>query len=215
MSQITPTKLDKLNTFELYKHHAALSSSLSLLTPDSKELALSELEHCARLRSSKVDGIHYHLTQHEKLVEVGAEEKKKLDAAIKHHKAEIEALRSILKEVRRRGFADGNKITGKNYEFNVSPLPSPTVEITGTIEDWSADEQQQFAMVEEVITTTITKTLDGKNIIRADEKVKHRHIPNLDAIKDAHAQGQILPEGVRVIQNHRITVKRILNNNED
>lgn len=215
MSQITPTKLDKLNTFELYKHYAALSSSLSLLTPDSKELALSELEHCAKLRSSKIDGIHYHLTQHEKLVEVGVEEKKKLDTAIKHHKAEIEALRSILKEVRRRGLADGNKITGKNYEFNVSPLPSPTVEITGTVDDWSTDEQQQFAMVEEVITTTITKSLDGKNILRADEKVKHRHVPNLDAIKSAHAQGHILPKGVQVVQNHRITVKRILNTNEN
>ena len=88
-SQITHTKLDKLNTFELYKHHSALTSSLSLLTEESKELALAELEACAHLRSSKLDGIHYHITKHEKLIEVGQEEKKLLDAALKHHKAEI------------------------------------------------------------------------------------------------------------------------------
>ena len=62
MNQITDTKLDNLNTFELFKHYAALSSSLSLLTADSQALALEELERCARLRSSKIDGIHYHLS---------------------------------------------------------------------------------------------------------------------------------------------------------
>lgn len=210
MNQITSTKLDKLNTFELYKHHAALSSSLSLLTADSQALALEELERCARLRSSKIDGIHYHMTQHKKLVEVGKEEKKLLDQQIKHHEAEIDALRSLLQEVRRRGYAEDNKIHGERYTFTVSPLPEPSVEIHSSIEDWSTDDQSKYAMVEETITTTVYKSINGKDILRSDEKVKHKHVPNLDAIKEGYAKGHILPQGVRVSSNHRIQVKRNL-----
>lgn len=210
MNQITNTKLDKLNVFELYKHYAALSSSLSLLTPDSQNLALEELERCARLRSSKLDGIHYHMTQHKKLVEVGKEEKKLLDQQIKHHEAEIAALRSLLQELRRRGYAEDNKIHGERYTFTVSPLPEPSVEIHSSIEDWSTDDQSKYAMVEETITTTVYRSINGKDILRSDEKVKHKHVPNLDAIKEGHSQGLILPEGVRVLSNHRIQVKRNL-----
>ena len=210
MTQITDTKLDNLNVFELYKHHAALSSSLSLLTPDSQNLALEELERCARLRSSKLDGIHYHMTQHKKLVEVGKDEKKLLDQQIKHHEAEIAALRSLLQELRRRGYAKDNKIHGQRYTFTVSPLPEPSVEIHSSIEDWSPDDQDKYAMVEETITTTVYRSINGKDILRSDEKVKHKHVPNLDAIKKGHAQGLILPQGVRVLSNHRIQVKRNL-----
>ena len=210
MNQITDTKLDNLNTFELYKHHAALSSSLSLLTAESQDLALEELERCARLRSSKIDGIHYHMTQHKKLVEVGKEEKKLLDQQIKHHEAEIAALRSLLQEVRRRGYAEDNKIHGERYTFTVSPLPEPSIEIHSSIEDWSTDDQSKYAMVEETITTTVYKSINGKDILRTDEKVKHKHVPNLDAIKEGHSQGLILPQGVRVLSNHRIQVKRNL-----
>ena len=210
MNQITDTKLDELNVFELYKHYAALSNSLSLLTPDSKNLALEELERCARLRSSKLDGIHYHMTQHKKLVEVGKDEKKLLDQQIKHHEAEISALRSLLQELRRRGYAEDNKIHGQRYTFTVSPLPEPSVEIRSSIEDWSPDDQDKYAMVEETITTTVYRSINGKDILRSDEKVKHKHVPNLDAIKKGHSEGLILPEGVRVLSNHRIQVKRNL-----
>tara|TARA_X000001388_G_scaffold74871_1_gene68627 strand:- start:3139 stop:3783 length:645 start_codon:yes stop_codon:yes gene_type:complete len=214
MTQVTPTKLDKLNTFELYKHHAALTSSLSLLTPESKELALAELESCARLRSSKLDGIHYHLTQHQKMVEVGKEEKKLLDAAIKHHEAEIAALKSILMEVRRRGYADGNKIMGSKYTYSVIPNPKPTVEISSDLSEWCPEDLSKYAMVEEVIKTTIYKSTDGNNIIRTDEKVTARQIPNTEAIIDSHEKGHQLPTGVRVIQNYQVRTKRNINHEE-
>ena len=181
-----------------------------MLTPDSQNLALEELERCARLRSSKLDGIHYHMTQHKKLVEVGKDEKKLLDQQIKHHEAEIAALRSLLQELRRRGYAEDNKIHGQRYTFTVSPLPEPSVEIHSSIEDWSPDDQDKYAMVEETITTTVYRSINGKDILRSDEKVKHKHVPNLDAIKEGHAQGLILPQGVRVLSNHRIQVKRNL-----
>ena len=79
MTQITAVNLNNLNTFELYKHYAGLSHSLPLLTPESKQLVLAELEQVARLRSEKMDGIHYALTNHEQLITTGKEEKKLLD----------------------------------------------------------------------------------------------------------------------------------------
>tara|TARA_R110001606_G_scaffold134729_1_gene271354 strand:+ start:7586 stop:8221 length:636 start_codon:yes stop_codon:yes gene_type:complete len=210
MNQITHTKLDKLNTFELYKHYSALTSSLSLLTEESKELALAELEACAHLRSSKLDGIHYHVTKHEKLIEVGQEEKKLLDAALKHHKAEIGALKSILSEIKRRGFAEGNKLTGNKYVYHVIPNTQPTVEISSSVEDWSQQEQDLYSILEETTTTTICKSSNGSTILRQDTKVKHRCIPNVDAIRDAYDHGKELPAGVNVKQQYQIRTKRIL-----
>jgi tRNA G10 N-methylase Trm11 len=214
MTQITHTKLDKLNTFELYKHYSALTSSLSLLTQESQELALAELEACAHLRSTKLDGIHYHITKHEKLIEVGQEEKKLLDAALKHHKAEIAALKSILSEVRRRGFADGNKLTGNKYVYHVIPNAQPTVKVSSSIEDWSAQEQSEYSIVEEITTTTICRSSDGSTILRKDEKTKYRCIPNVESILESHTHGKQLPPGVSVKQNYQIRTKRILNDKD-
>ena len=213
-SQITHTKLDKLNTFELYKHHSALTSSLSLLTEESLELALAELEACAHLRSTKLDGIHYHITKHEKLIEVGQEEKKLLDAALKHHKAEIAALKSILSEVRRRGFADWNKLIGNKYIYHVIPNAQPTVEISSSIEDWSPQEQSEYSILEETTIKTICKSSDGSTILRQDTKVKHRCVPNVDAIIDGYTHGKQLPQGVTVKQNYQIRTKRTLSTND-
>lgn len=215
MNQITSTKLNKLNTFELFKHHAALTSSLNLVTPESREMVLAEMEACARLRSSKLDGIHYHISQNQKMVEVGKEEKKMLDAAIKHHEAEIAALKSILMEVRRRGFSDGNKIVGDKYTYTVIPNPKPTVEISSDISDWSPDEVYEFVRVEETTKTTVYKSSNGDHIFRTDEKITSRQIPDIDAIISAHENGTHLPAGVRVVQNYQIRTKRNIESSDE
>jgi len=210
MSQLTAHNIEKLTTFELFKHHAALSSSLDLVTLESKEMLLAEIEACARLRSSKLDGLHYHMTKHEALVNVGKEEKKLLDAQIKHHMAEINSIKGMLMEIKRRGFADGNKITGDRYLYHVIPNPKPDIEISSELNDWEPEELDRFAMVEEVITTTHIVSTNGKRIIRSDEKVKTRQIPNPDAIYDAYERNEQLPHGVKVVQKYRIQTKRVL-----
>ena len=78
MTQLTPTKLDKLNTFELYRHHAALQSNLDYLTPESQELVMAELEACSRLRSRKIDGLYYQIKKNEAAVDRGKEIKKEI-----------------------------------------------------------------------------------------------------------------------------------------
>jgi hypothetical protein len=211
MTQITAVNLNKLNTFDLYKHYAGLSHSLPLLTPESKQLVLAELEQVARIRSEKMDGIHYALTNHEQLIATGKEEKKLLDAAIKHHEAEVKGLRGILERLHQLGCIEDNKLIGKNYQFNISPLPELALEVSKPVEEWDNEDKEAYAMVEEVTTTTIVRSNNGKDILWSDEKIKHKHVPNPDAIRAAHENGQPLPSGVRLIKKYRISRKRILN----
>ena len=208
------SKLHKLNTLELYAHHAGLTRSLDLLTPESKEIALAELEATANLASEKIDGLHYYIKQNESLIAIGNEEKALLDATIKHHQSQIDSTKALLKELRRRGFATDNTISGKRYAFKVSPLSTNKVEITSNVEDWSPEDQAKYAMFKEVTTTTVYKDINGEDILRSDQKVKRERVPNPDAIQSAYESGKALPPGVTVKPSYRITTKRILQNND-
>ena len=211
MTQATNTDLSKLNTFELFKHHAGLSHSLPMLTDEARQVVLQELEAVVKLRSDKLDAIHYALTKHEQLINAGNNEKKLLEDAIKHHQSEVRGLREILTTLHCMGMANKNKLVGKNYQINVSPLAEPTLQVEIPVEDWDTHDQDRYAMVQEVKTTTTCRSLNGKNILWTDEKVKHRYIPNADALRQAHESGKDLPPGVRFIRKYRITRKRILN----
>ena len=213
MPRLTRTDLKRLNTLDLYKHHHALSSSINFLTEQSRQDALDELEECAGLRSSKIDSLHYAITKNERLVEVGKAEKALLDAAIKRHEHEVDAIKSLVKELRRRGHAPDNRLTGKNFEFTVSPIKDQ-IEISTTPDDWTVEEQQQFAIVKEVITTTILKAVDGA-VIESAEKITRSKVPNLDAIRDLHSQGKKLPQGVTVKSNYAIRTRRVIKEDVD
>ena len=208
MPRLTEVNLKRLNTLELYKHHHALSSSVNFLSDQAKQDALAELEECAGLRSSKIDGLHYAMVKNQRLVDVGKEEEAMLKAAIKRHENEVDAIKSLIKELRRQGHAPSNRLTGKNFEFTVSPIKDQ-IEISSTPDDWSADEQRQCAIVKEVITTTILKTVDGA-VIESAEKITKSKVPNLDVIRDLHSQGQKLPHGVTVKSNYAIRTRRVI-----
>ena len=211
MKQATITDLSTLNTFELFKHHAGLSHSLPMLTDEAKQLVLQELESVIKLRSDKLDAIHYSLTQHEQLITTGKDEKKLLDAAIKHHESEVRGLRQILTTLHEMGMADKNKLVGRNYQINVSPLPDLALEVEIPVEDWDQQHQERYAMVEEVTTTTTCRALNGNNILWTNEKIKHRYVPNADALRRSYQEGEDLPPGVKFVRKYRITRKRILN----
>jgi len=208
MTQFTPTKLDTLNTFELYNHYAALQSSLDLVSPDSKELVLAELESCARLRSRKIDGIYYHIKKNEAAVERGKQIKIEIADAIKHHQSQINSMRSMLIELRRREAAKENKITGKDYEFQFSRLKDK-LEISSTPDDWTDEERLKYAMVKKTTTLTHCTNING-DVLFTDQKVKSETIPNPDAIFTAHEKGELLPPGVKVVPNYAIKSRIIL-----
>ena len=211
MTQITAVDLNSLTSFDLYKHQAGLTRALPMLTDESKALVLAELETVARLQSEKLDSIHYVMTQHESLAETGKAEKKLLDAAIKHHLSQVKQARGILERLHQLGYVDDNKLVGKKYQFNISPLPDLALEVEKPVEEWSEQDRTDYSMVEEVKTTTVCYSSNGKDILWSNEKVQHKHVPNADAIRTAHSEGKLLPEGVRLVKKYRITRKRIIN----
>lgn len=208
MTQLTPTNLDKLNTFELYQHHAALQHSFDFLDDDSKELVLAELEACARLKSRKIDAINYQIKKNDAAVQRGKEIKKEIEDAIKHHQANITQMRSMLMELARRGYADNKKIVGHDYEFTLSPIKNK-VEISSVVDDWSDAERTKYAMVKKTTTLVHCSNING-DVLDTNQKVKTETIPNPDAILDAHEKGELLPEGVNVVSNYAIRTRLVL-----
>ena len=212
MSQITQTKLNKLNVFELYKHYAVLEQSLPLLTPESQDLAKSELETCANLRSEKIDRIYYAMAAHEDALERIKKEGDLITQAKRHHESQLRSLKGLLNYLRRVLPMDSNKITGRNYQFTLVKKKELTVEVSTDPEFWHTTERELYC-VEETITTTkrvVLRSMSGEVLDeRTEPKTTTKVLPNLDAIRSAYQEGRQLPTGVKVIQEYSVRSKRI------
>lgn len=212
MSQLTHTKLNKLNVLKLYEHYDALERSLPLLTPESQDLARAELESCANLRSEKIDRIYYAMASHEDALERIKKESDLIAQAKRHHESQLRSLKGLLNWLRRSLPLDTNKITGRNYQFTLVKKKDLTVEITSDPELWSPEERTNYCVEEEVTTTkrTVVRSLSGEVLIdRTEPKTTTKVVPNLDAIRNAYQQGQHLPSGVKVLQEYGVRSKRI------
>lgn len=211
-TQITKTKLDKLNILELYQHYDVFERSRPLLSADSLQLVQAELEQCANLRSEKVDRLYYALASHEDALERIKKEKELIDDAKKHHESQVNQIKGLVCWLRRSLPLDANRIQGKNYEFVLSRQRQLSVEIHSCIEDWTPEEQQKYCMVQTVTTTkeTVLTSIDGKVLEHKTEpKTKTELISNIDALRNAHSEGQAIPKGVRVEQNYSIRKNRL------
>ena len=210
--QITKTKLDKLNILELYQHYDVLERSRPLLSADSLELVQAELEQCANLRSEKVDRLYYALASHEDALERIKKEKELIDDAKKHHESQLSQIKRLICWIRRALPLDSNRIQGKNYEFVLSRQRQLSVEIHSSVDDWTPEEQKKFCVVQTVTTTkhTVLSSIEGEVLEEKTEpKTKTEVIPNIDALRDAYAEGQAIPQGVRVEQNYSIRKNRL------
>jgi hypothetical protein len=212
MSQITQTKLGKLNVFDLYKHYAALEQSLPLLTPESQELAKAELETCANLRSEKIDRIYYAMASHEDALERIKKENDLIVQAKRHHESQLRSLKNLLSYLRRVLPQDSNKITGRNYQFTLVKKKELTVEISSDPEFWHTKERELYCVAEEVTTTkrVVLRSMSGEVLSdRTEPSTKTKILPNIDAIRSAYQNGQQLPTGVKVTQEYSARSKRI------
>lgn len=215
MTQITTTKLDDLTIIKLYEHYGALERSLPLLTPESQELAKAELEACANVRSEKVDRIYYAMASHEDALERIKKEVELITQAKRHHESQLRSLKGLLNWLRRSLPLDSNKITGRNYQFTLVKKKELTVEVSSDPELWSAEEQNQYCIQEEVTTTKqiVLRSMSGAVLSNRTEPVtKTKILPNLDAIREAFQTGQQLPSGVKVSQEYSVRSKRIYGN---
>lgn len=212
MAQITQTKLNKLNVFELYKHYAALEQSLPLLTPESQELAKAELETCSQLRSEKIDRIHYAMAAHEDALERIKKESELITQAKRHHESQLRSLKGLLNWLKRSLPFNTNKITGRNYQFTLVKKRDLTVEISSDPDLWSPEERERYCIKEEITTTkrVVLRSISGTVISDTTEPTtKTKVLPNIDAIRNAYQAGQHLPSGVKVTQEYSVRSKRI------
>jgi hypothetical protein len=212
MSQLTETKLNNLNVLKLYEHYGALERSLPLLTPESQELAKAELETCATLRSEKIDRIYYAMAAHEDAIERIKKEGGLITDAKRHHESQLRSLKGLLSYLRRALPVKSNKITGRNYEFTLIKKKELTVEIQSDPDDWATEERKVYCIEQEVTTTkqTVLRSMSGEVLEeRTEPSIKTTVVPNLDAIRNAHQTGRILPTGVKVLQEYSIRSKRI------
>jgi hypothetical protein len=212
MTQITATKLEKLNVLQLYETYGALERSLPLLTVESQELAKAELEQCARIRSEKIDRIYYAIAAHEDALERIKKESELIATAKKHHESQIKSLKGLISWLRRALPTDSNKITGRNYQFTLTRKKELTVEVSSSVEDWDEEEQKQFCILQETTTTkhVVVRSIGGELLEeKTTPSTKTELLPNLDAIRNAYQTGQHLPSGVKVTQDYSIRTKRI------
>jgi hypothetical protein len=211
--QLTKANLGELNVLKLYEHYVAIERSLPLLTPESQDLAKSEMEQCLLLRSEKIDRLYYAWAHHEDAVERARKEQELLAAARKHHESQLTQIKGLISWLRRSAPIDNNKITGKDYEFTLSKKKTPTVLISSDIQDWTDDEKQKYCIIETVTTTkhTVVTFMDG-TVLEEDTKptTKAETIPNTNALINAYQEGQHLPHGVKIQQDYNIRRTRVL-----
>ncbi|MGB0975327.1 MAG: hypothetical protein ACPGSG_00015 [Prolixibacteraceae bacterium] len=212
MTQITQAKLKELNVLQLYEHYGALERSLPLLTPESQELAKAELEACAHLRSEKIDRIYYAMAAHEDAIDRIKKESDLITKARRHHESQLKSLKGLLNWLKRSLPFDTNKISGRDYQFTLIKKKTLTVEISTDPTVWNDQEKTNYCIEEEVSTTkrTVLRSLSGEVLSdRTEPKTTTKIVPNLDAIRNAHQEGKLLPDGVKVIQEYSIRSKRI------
>lgn len=212
-TQLTQAKLSELNVLKLYEHYAIVERSMPLLTPESQDLAQSELEQCLALRSEKIDRLYYAWAHHEDAVERAKKEQELVTTARKHHESQVTQIKALINWLRRSAPIDDNKIRGKDYEFTLSKKRAMTILVSSDVQDWAEEDQQKYCIIETVTTTkhTVVTSIDGK-VLEEDTKpsTKTETIPNLNALLNAYQEGQRIPSGVKIQQDYNIRRARIL-----
>ena len=109
-----------------------------------------------------------------------------------------------------------NAISGRDYQFTVTPItPGQAYSFkyiqTKDFSDFSTEEQESFFLKKETIQTkkTVISSISGKHIKEEESSnPKSEIILNENTISNAHKENK-LPDGIRVIQNYKITRKTI------
>ena len=112
-------------------------------------------------------------------------------------------------ELHHRGCADKkNKIKGKDIEFTISQIADKLI-VSSTVEEWSDDEREKYAMVKKTRIVTEYTSLD-ETVLHTDSKEKLDVVANPDALFNAHKNQDVLPKGVTVLPNYAIKSRFLL-----
>ena len=209
---------EAMSFWELINYSETLPRTIALLDDDSKEAAKADLAAIANQCSLKWDELYITLKNKDNFIEQLKIDKAQIDAALKSHVNDRDDLKTVIRQIRRRRppQSECDLISGKHFQFKVkayAPGQQYGLKIIHTkdFSDFSPEDQEKFFYKEEKTETKeiVITSISGKEVKRTTEpKTTTQFILNEDAVISAHTDGS-LPHGIKVIQNYRITTKRI------
>ena len=206
---------------ELISQRESLTKLIPLLDKESQEIAKADLAAVAKECSPKWDELYVTRENTKTIINSFKQEKTEIDQQIKSKTNDLNSLNTLLKQIR-RSFppnSDFDTFSGKYFQFKVkayTPGQQYSLKIiqTKNIEEFSHKDQVKFFYKEERIETieTVVTSIEGEEISRTTlPKSTEQFILNENAVISAYKDGS-LPHGIKVIQNYRITTKRISGN---
>ena len=206
---------------ELISQRESLTKLIPLLDKESQEIAKADLAAVAKECSPKWDELYVTRENTKTIINSFKQEKTEIDQQIKSKTNDLNSLNTLLRQIR-RSFppnSDFDTFSGKYFQFKVkayTPGQQYSLKIiqTKNIEEFSHKDQVKFFYKEERIETieTVVTSIEGEEISRTTlPKSTEQFILNENAVISAYKDGS-LPHGIKVIQNYRITTKRISGN---
>ena len=209
---------EAMSFWELINYSETLPRTIALLDDDSKEAAKADLAAIANQCSLKWDELYITLKNKDSFIEQLKIDKAQIDAALKSHVNDRDDLKTMIRQIRRSRppQSECDLFSGKYFQFKVkayTPGQQYSLKILATkdFSEFSPEDQEKFFYKEEKIETKeiVLTSISGKEVKRTPEsKTTTQFILNEDAVISAHQDGS-LPHGIKVIQNYRITTKRI------
>ena len=223
---MTPTKVsllkkdpEAMSFWELINYNESLSRTIALLDDDSKEAAKADLAAIANQCSIKWDELYITLKNKDVIIEKLKQDKAEIDSVLKSHVKDRNDLKTTIRQIRRSRppQSECDFFSGKYFQFKVKAYTpgqkyALTCIKTKEIEEFSKEDQEKFFFKEERIQTDeiVITSISGKELSRktTEPKTTTQIILNEDAVISAYQDGS-LPHGIKVVQNYRITTKRI------
>ena len=207
--------------WDIIKQHESLSRSIPLLDNEQKEVVIADFVAISNQRSLKFDELFLELKEWERSTEYYKETIKELTKSKKHSENVIKDLKTSLREIRRM-LPEGKEhdvINGKHFQFRITPITSGqnyglTVVPLKDISEFSPIDKAKFWIKKEITITeeTVITSIEGEILSKTSTpKTTSEFILNEDAVINAYKNNG-LPNGIKVIQNYRITRRTICPN---
>jgi FtsZ-binding cell division protein ZapB len=209
-----------MSFWELHNHIEAVTKTIPLLDPESKEIVIADLAALASSRSIKFDELYVTFKNLDKEIKSLKEDEAEITKERRSKQSQLDELKVSIRQIR-RSLPEGkeyNSLSGKFSQFIVAPVTpgqpyALKVIATKDYSEFSKEDQEKFFIQKEVTITekVVLTSISGKEIktTSSEPKITSQIILHEDAVINAYQAKEQLPHGIRVIQNYRIRTKRI------
>ena len=203
-----------LNSIEQAKQIAFLRERYDKVdTEEGKAEILSELEYRFHgAWASKVDDLYHAREDRLERIKLWKEREIPLiTREIEHDQAKLKAINDLLRLLYGMNcLNEDSELEGENYSIKLWESDRLKITLLTPIEEWTEEHRQEFAMVEEVNSTTVLVKND-KPIGLPSLTTKRKFILDRDAIAKCYKENPWkLPAGVSVTKVFNIKPKRKL-----